>query len=91
MRTKVEIQREWLAWFNDYAADQSITGDAKATLKTALAQEIGWMVGVVADFESHLQSRLNKIDRLLDATEGDMSAFDPHWAHRKALLEWMQT
>lgn len=91
MRSKIEIQRAWPAWFADRVETYLITGDTRTKLMQSLAQEVSWLIGVVEDVEAHVQHRLDKIQSLLDAHDGTMASFDEFWDHRQAFLIWFQT
>lgn len=91
IRSKVDIQNQWLDWFADHISGLGLTDTYRTNLKSALAQEVSWLI-YAPDAESNISLRIAKINSLVSmAEDGDISAFDPYWEHRLAILQWMLT
>lgn len=89
IRSKIQIQNEWLSWLDSRATLLGLSFSQKSEMKLALAKDIDWMIRV-PNLEANIQARLDKVNSLIDA-DLDLVTFDLWWPERKVLLEWMLT
>jgi len=91
MKSKEEIQRNWESlWFNPLADSESLTFEQRANIKTQLRKEVFWIVTLPNELslEDTINIRLTKIQTILDANDGDASAFDIYYSYRQQFFSW---
>jgi hypothetical protein len=91
MKTREEIQRNWeTSWFTPLADSQSLSFEQRANIKTELRKEVFWVATLPGevDLQEVLNIRLTKIQTILDANDGDASAFDVYYQYRQQFFTW---
>jgi hypothetical protein len=91
MKTRQDIQRDWDSlWFTPLADAELLSFEARSNIKAEIRKEVFWIATLPGELNLSdiLNIRLDKIQSILDANDGDASAFDVYYVYRQLFFSW---